>query len=30
MDGLNHGILLHLLDDDQVKWLGEGGRWQIK
>ena len=30
MNGLTQGILAHLLDDDQVEWLGERGLWQIK
>ena len=29
MNGLTHGILAHLFDDDQVEWLGEKGLWQI-
>ena len=29
MNGLTHGILAHLLDHKQVKWLKEKGRWQI-
>ena len=29
MNGLTHGILAHLLDDEQVEWLGERGHWQI-
>ena len=29
MNGLTHGILAHLLDDEQVEWLGERGLWQI-
>lgn len=29
MNGLTHGILLHLLDDEDAEWLGKSGRWQI-
>ena len=29
MNGLTHGILLHLLDDRDAEWLGKAGRWQI-
>ena len=29
INGLTHGILAHLLDKEQVKWLGKGGLWQI-
>ena len=29
MNGLTLGILAHLLDDEQVEWLGERGLWQI-
>lgn len=29
MNGLTQGILAHLLDHKQVKWLGEKGHWQI-
>ena len=29
MNGLTQGILAHLLDKEQVEWLGEKGLWQI-
>ena len=28
MEGLTHGILMHLLADEDVEWLGSG-RWRI-